>query len=299
MEGEVVTNDIRRASLKELISTRKCLRVMEAHSPLSALIAENTKVETPLGMASFDALWSSSLTDSTVRALPDNEILPVRTRLTAIQEMFDVTTKPLIVDGDSGGIAEHFGPLVRGLERAGVSAVIIEDKTGLKRNSLLGTDVVQHQEAIDVFCEKISAGKRAQMTSEFMIVARIESLILDRGMADALERSHRYVEAGADAIMIHSRKRVPQEVFEFAESFRRDHPDVPLVCVPTSYNEIHFDEFVRHGFNVVIYANHMLRASYPAMKRVAESILTRGCSSEADDMCMSIDEILSLIPGTR
>lgn len=295
----MVTNDVRRAELRNLIRIGKCVKVIEAHSPMSALLGERTILHTNAGELGFDALWSSSLTDSTVRALPDNEVLSVRTRLSGIQEIFDVTTKPLIVDGDSGGLSEHFIHLVRSLERAGVSAVIIEDKTGLKRNSLLGTDVVQHQECVDVFCDKIAAGKRAQITNEFMIVARIESLILERGMDDALERARRYVGAGADAIMIHSRQRRPQEVFTFAERFRTEYPAVPLVCVPTSYNDVHFDELVRHGFNIVIYANHMLRAAYPAMKRVAELILERGCTAEADQLCMSIDEILSLIPGTR
>jgi phosphoenolpyruvate phosphomutase len=247
----------------------------------------------------YDAFWSSSLTDSTERGKPDIEALDIPNRLSNINDIFDVTTKPLIMDGDTGGRPEHFALNVHSLERVGVSAVIIEDKTGLKKNSLFGNEVAQQQESIQEFCHKLDVGKSAQITADFMIIARIESLILDAGMDDALKRAFAYVEAGADGIMIHSRRKTSEEVMEFAQRFKDRRPETPLVCVPTSYAQTYFWELERAGFNIVIYANHMLRSSYLAMHRVAADILKYGRTWEAEDQCLDIKEILELIPGTR
>jgi phosphoenolpyruvate phosphomutase len=295
-----ITSDTRRGLLSALLAKKKCLRVIETHSPLSALLAEQSSVEpSPGGYIEYDGFWSSSLTDSTLLGKPDIEILDIPSRLSRINDIFEVTTKPLLMDGDTGGKPEHFAYHVRSMERLGVSAVIIEDKTGLKKNSLLGNDVEQHQESIPEFCHKIKVGKAAQLAGNFMIIARIESLILEAGLDDAMLRASSYVGAGADGIMIHSRQKQATDVVEFARRFRTKHPKVPLVCVPTSYSCAYFHELETAGFNIVIYANHLLRASYLAMRTVAQDILRFGRTAEADEKCLSINEILELIPGTK
>ncbi|MCF2909718.1 phosphoenolpyruvate mutase [Pseudoalteromonas sp. DL2-H2.2] len=290
------TPDVRRGRLRRLIETKSPVRILESHNALSALIAENVKSN--LGVE-FDGFWSSSLTDSTSKGKPDIETVDLTSRITTINEIFEVTTKPLIYDADTGGIAEHFAFTVRTLERTGVSAVIIEDKVGLKKNSLLGNDVFQKQDSIDTFSNKIRAGKQAQVTEEFMIIARIESLILEQGMEDALERANAYVNAGADGIMIHSRMKSADEIISFCRHFRLAHESVPIIVVPTSFNEVTASALSEVGVNVVIYANQMLRAAYPAMQNTALSILTHDRSHEAEQELLSVKEILSLIPGTN
>ena len=292
-----ITTGLRLARLRQLLKAKKLLKIMEVHNALSGLIVENTIIEKE--NLSFDGMWSSSLTDSTSKGKPDIEAVDLTARLNTINEIFEVTTKPLIFDADTGGKIEHFKFTVRSLERIGVSAVIIEDKTGLKKNSLLGNDVVQTQDSIENFCAKIKAGKESQISQDFMIIARIESLILEKGMDDALKRAFAYVEAGADGIMIHSRKKEPDEIFEFVEKFRRFDKITPIVVVPTSFNSVTTDEFEKIGVNIVIYANHMLRAAYPGMKKVAELILKHKRSLEAEPYCMPIKDILNLIPGTK
>ena len=293
------TPDLRRASLKRLLSAKKIVRIIEAHSPLSALIAENIKEEKADKIVQFDGFWSSSLTDATEMGKPDIEALSISQRLNNINHIFDVTTKPMIMDADTGGKVEHFELDVRSMERLGISAVIIEDKTGLKKNSLLGNEVAQTQEDINIFSHKIRTARASRVSDDFMVIARVESLILGKGMDDALARARSYVNAGADGIMIHSRQKNPDEIFHFAETFRAEFPYVPLVSVPTSYNQVTEDELAAHGFNIVIYANQLLRSSYPAMKNVAQEILKSGRSLEVDKKLISIKEILELIPGTK
>ena len=294
-----ITSEARRSSLKRLLNAKPLLRFLEAHSPLSSLLVENSKVNLDGKLREFDGFWSSSLTDSTHMGKPDIEALDISTRLMNINNIFEVTTKPLIMDADTGGKPEHFEINVRSMERLGISAVIIEDKTGLKKNSLFGNDVVQTQEDPKSFAEKIRAGREARIGSDFMVIARIESLILEKGMSDAINRASVYVEAGVDGIMIHSRRKEPDEIFEFAKLFRSAYPSIPLVSVPTSYNQVHEHILRENGFNIVIYANHLLRASYPAMRDVVNSILLHGRSAEVDDQLISINEILELIPGTK
>ncbi len=295
-----ITTTARQSRLRRLITAKPVVTILEVHNALSGLIAENAESCLEDGKTvSFDGMWSSSLTDSTSKGKPDIEAVDTTARLTTINEIFEVTTKPLIYDADTGGKPEHFEFTVRSLERTGVSAVIIEDKTGLKKNSLFGTEVEQTQDSIENFCYKIKTGKQAQITNDFMIIARVESLILDKGIDDALERAFSYVSAGADGIMIHSRKKEPSEIFEFVSKFRNEDPFTPVVVVPTSFNEVTTDEFADIGVNVVIYANHMLRSAYPGMMRVAKSILANKRSKEAEPDCMSIKEILNLIPGTK
>jgi len=290
------TPDIRRKRLRRLIEAKPIIRIMEAHNALSALIVENMKSDTGV---EYDGMWSSSLTDSTSKGKPDIEAVDVSTRINTINEIFEVTTKPMIYDADTGGIAEHFAFTVRTLERTGVSAVIIEDKTGLKKNSLFGNDVVQTQDTIENFCQKIKTGKKAQITDDFMIIARIESLILEKGMDDAITRAKAYIEVGADGIMIHSRQKSPNEILEFCTILREYNENIPIVVVPTSFNQITAKELGEAGVNVVIYANHMLRAAYPGMMKVAKSILVNDRSLEAEKELLSINEILELIPGTK
>ncbi|MGN0917671.1 MAG: phosphoenolpyruvate mutase [Oxalobacter sp.] len=292
------TPERRMHSFRRMIQSKPIVRLCEVHNGMTGAIVEHTSVTTDKNYE-FDGMWCSSLTDSTARAKPDIEVVDLTSRLGLIEELFEVTTKPLLYDGDTGGIPEHFKFTVRSLERLGVAGVIIEDKTGLKKNSLFGTDVPQTQDTIENFCEKIKAGKSAQVTEDFMVIARIESLILEKGQEDALERAKAYLAAGADGIMIHSRKKDPTEIFNFCDAYNQLPNRKALVVVPTSYNHVFEDELAKHGVNVVIYANQLLRAAYPAMKAVAESILTNHRSLECDQQLMKVNEILDLIPGTR
>ena len=293
------TVDVRMAMLRRLINSKPIVRILEAHNALSALIAENTQEERNGKMVSFDGVWSSSLTDATAKGKPDIEAIDITSRLNSVSDIFEVTTKPMLFDADTGGKIEHFEFTVRSLERTGISAVVIEDKTGLKKNSLFGTDVKQTQDTIENFCEKISRGKKAQISNDFMIIARIESLILEAGMDDALTRADAYIKAGADGIMIHSRHKDPAEIIDFMSKFRAKDQSTPVVVVPTSFNSVTIEEFIEMGVNVVVTANHMLRSAYPAMLKVATSVLKNGRTLEAEPDCMSIKEILEFIPGTK
>jgi len=293
------TPNIRLGMLRRLLNAKPLIRVNEVHHGLSGLITEKTSVERDGKKVAFDAMWSSSLTDSTAKGKPDIEAVDMTSRMQSVNDIFDVTTLPMIFDADTGGKVEHFRFTVKSLERLGVSAVVIEDKVGLKKNSLFGNDVKQSQDTIENFQEKIAAGKQAQVTDDFMIISRIESLILDAGMQDALDRAKAYIDAGTDIIMIHSRMKEPDEIFEFCELYHQQNNAVPLKVVPSSFNGVTETEWEERGVNLVTYANHMLRSSYPAMLKVAESILKHGRSLEARDDCLSIKEILELIPGTK
>ncbi len=295
-KARLSTPDVRRGRLKKLIGMKGLVTAMEAHSGITGLICENTTVLQDGKTYQFDAMWISSLCDSTAKGKPDIELVDMTSRFRTIDDIMEVTTKPIIFDGDTGGPPEHFVYTVRSLERMGVSMIIIEDKTGLKKNSLFGTEVIQIQDTIERFCAKIAAGKHAQKTREFMICARIESLILEVGMEDALSRAFAYVKAGADAIMIHSRKKDPTEIFEFVNSFREQNTQTPIVVVPTSFNTVTEEEFKSAGVNVVIYANQLTRTGFPAMQKAAYTILKNHRAKECDDMCMSIKEIINLIP---
>ncbi len=290
------TPDVRRGRLKRVLAMKGFATALEAHSGLTGLIVENTVVQEAGGARQFDAMWLSSLCDSTAKGKPDIELVDMTSRFRTVDDIMEVTTKPIIFDGDTGGLTEHFVYTVRSLERMGVSMVIIEDKAGLKKNSLFGTEVRQTQDSIEHFCEKIRAGKKAQKTKEFMICARIESLILEKGMEDALTRAAAFVEAGADAIMIHSRKKDPAEIFAFLERFRQTDAVTPVVLVPTSYNTVTEEEFKARGANIVIYANQLTRTGFPAMQDAARTILTHHRAKECDNKCMSIKDIITLIP---
>ena len=295
-----VTPQARLSSLRRLISAKPIVRILESHNGLTGLIAEHTSVEVNGEHREYDGMWASSLTDSTSKGKPDIEAVDLTTRLHDLNDTLEVTTKPFIFDGDTGGKVEHFGFTVRTLERLGISAVIIEDKVGLKQNSLFGTDAVQTQDTIEGFCHKIRAGKESQITNDFMIISRCESLIAGKSVEDALERCHAYVKAGADGIMIHSKDKSGEDIKEFCMRFREKDPNTPIVAVPTTYNQFTEEELASWGINIVIYANHMLRAAYPAMVKCAESILQHSRSMEAsEEYCMPIKQILNLIPGTK
>jgi len=293
------TPHARRGKLRKLLSLKPLVRIMEAHNGLTGLIVEKTKVDQDGKIKSFDGMWISSLCDSTAKGKPDIELVDLTSRLNTINEILEVTTKPIILDGDTGGKIEHFIYTVRTLERLGVSAIIIEDKVGLKKNSLFGTDVKQTQDTIENFQAKIKAGKTAQVTEEFMIIARIESLILKVGLEDALKRAKAYIEAGADGIMIHSKDKSPKEILEFCEEYKKFKNRVPLVVVPSSYNTITESELIEAGANIVIYANQLIRSAYPAMVKTAETILINERAYEADEFTMPIKNILTLIPGGK
>ena len=287
--------EYRRKRLRQLIDMTPVVKVMEAHSGLTGLIVEKTVVEREGRLDQFDAMWVSSLCDSTAKGKPDIELVDMTSRFRTIDDIMEVTTKPIIFDGDTGGLAEHFVYTVRSLERMGVSAVIIEDKKGLKKNSLFGTEVHQTQATIEEFSAKITAAKKAQLTEDFMIIARIESLILERGMEDALARAAAYVAAGADGIMIHSRKKDPAEILEFCDRFRETDAKTPIVVVPSSFNTITEEELSAHGVNIVIYANQLTRAAFPAMQKTAEDILRYHRAKEVDDRLLPIKQIITLI----
>lgn len=293
------TPDIRRAALRRLLAAKPIVRILEAHSGLSGLIAEHAEVIKEDGVHQFDGMWSSSLTDSTSKGKPDIEAVDLTTRMQSLTDILECTTKPIIYDGDTGDIPEHFVFTVRTLERNGVSAVIIEDKKGLKKNSLFGTEAKQVLATEEEFCEKISAGKRAQVTKDFMIIARIEEIIAGYSVDAAITKAFAAVKAGADGVMIHSKDKSGMDIKEFCAKFREVYKNIPIVLVPTTYNQFTEKELGEWGANIIIYANHMLRASYPAMKKCAETILQAERSLEVNDMCMPIKEILELIPGTK
>ncbi|TDF39445.1 phosphoenolpyruvate mutase [Alteromonadaceae bacterium M269] len=293
------TPQIRLKTLKRYLAAKPLLRFLDIHNALSGLIIENVKVETDNGKQEFDGMWGSSLTDSTAKGKPDIEAVDVSSRMNTLNEILEVTTKPIIYDGDTGGKTEHFVFTVKTLERLGVSAVIIEDKTGLKKNSLFGTEVEQTQDSIENFCAKIQAGKNAQATNDFMIIARIESLILGKGIDDAIQRAEAFLDAGADGIMIHSREKAPDEIFEFCDRYAQLKNKKTLVAVPSSYNSVYESQLQERGVNIVIYANQLLRSAYPAMVNTAKSILEHGRSAEVDDKMMPIKQILELIPGGK
>ena len=287
------TPEIRQKKLRRLIENKSIVRILEAHNGLTGIIAETVSYDNN----EFDGIWMSSLTDSTAKGKPDIELID---RYSTLNDVLEVTTKPIILDGDTGGKPEHFAFTVKTLERLGVSAVIIEDKVGLKKNSLFGTDVKQTQDSIEGFSKKIKIGKSSLVGEDFMIIARIESLILKAGLEDALKRAKAYIDAGVDGVMIHSKEEDPTEIFDFCDEYKKFDKKVPLVVVPSSYNSVTEDILIEKGANIVIYANHLLRSAYPAMIKTAESILKNKRSKEAsDDYCMSIKEILNLIPGTK
>lgn len=296
-KGLGTTPDLRRRRLKQLLSSKDLLRVMEAHNGLTGLLVEQAEVNVNGEKREFDAVWLSSLTISTASGKPDTGCVDFSTRLATINDILEVTTKPLIFDADNGGLPEHFFYMVRTLERLGVSALIVEDKVGSKRNSLVDDASVHQQDSIEDFCFKLGVGKRAQVTEEFMLIARVESLILGEGLEDALERTRAYVEAGADGIMIHSKGSSPAEILEFCSHWQKFSWQIPLVVVPSTYDGVTEEELRRAGVNIVIYGNHLLRSAYPAMLKTAHSILQTGSAEEASrEHCMSIREIIKLIP---
>ncbi len=295
MKEKLAMPEFRRKRLRKLLKLCPIVKAIEAHSGLTGLIAEKTVVEHNGELDQFDAMWLSSLCDSTAKGKPDIELVDMSSRIRTIDDIMEVTTKPIILDGDTGGLVEHFVYNIRTLERMGVSAVIIEDKTGLKKNSLFGTEVRQTQDSVENFCAKIRAGKNAQRTEEFMIIARIESLILDKGQEDALKRAFAYVKAGADGIMIHSRKTEPDEIFAFCDAFRKEDVHTPIVVVPTSYNGVTEAELSSHGVNIVIYANQLTRSAFPAMQSTAVEILKNHRALEVDSRLMPFKEIITLI----
>ncbi|MBD3313675.1 phosphoenolpyruvate mutase, partial [Candidatus Woesearchaeota archaeon] len=294
------TPEIRMKRLRRLLESKPIVRILESHNGLTGLIVEHTRIDKEGVNKEFDGIWISSLTDSSAKGKPDIELVDATSRMRTINDILEVTTKPIIVDGDTGGISEHFTHSVRTLERLGVSAIIIEDKIGLKKNSLFGTDVEQTQDSIEGFSRKISEGKKSQVTSDFMIIARIESLILKKGMEDALKRAKAYIKAGADAIMIHSKEKDAKEVLDFCRQYSSFDEKVPLVAVPSTYNQVTETELAEAGVSIVIYGNHLLRSAYPAMVKTAESILQNERSLEAcEELCMPIKDILELIPGGK
>lgn len=291
------TPEIRLRLFRRLLAVKPIIRAIETHNGLTGLIAEHTQVKVNGEIREFDAMWISSLTDATAKGKPDTGLVDLTSRLQTVEEILETTTKPIILDGDNGGEPEHFVYMVRSLERLGVSAVIIEDKIGLKRNSLFGAEVAQTQDEIDAFCYKIRRGKQARVTEDFAIIARIESLILGKGVEDAFQRGKAYTDAGADAILIHSKDKDTSQLFEFCARYNKLSNRVPLIFVPSAYSHVTEDELAKFGGKIVIYANHLLRSAYPSMVKTAETILKNGRALEADEYCMPIKEIITLIPG--
>jgi len=290
-----LTPTSRVSILKRLLDNKKIVRVIEAHSPLSGLIAENIKFKKGEAINQFDAMWSSSLTDSSVKGKPDNQALDFSSRFNGLGDIFDVTTKPLIFDADNGGRLEHLPFAIRTLERLGVSAIMIEDKVGLKKNSLFKDQSGAKQDSIKDFCKKIELIKKTRSSKDFLIGARIESFILGKGLNDGLKRAKAYSEAGADLILIHSKEKTPKEIFSFARIFTKTKYFKPLVSVPSTYSKTTESMLTKNGFQIVIYANHMLRASYPAMEDAARNILKNKRSFELEKKISSVSEVINLI----
>ena len=274
----------RVSSLKALLKKKNCIRVLEAHSGLSGLVVEQS---------GFDAIWESSLTDSGSKGLPDIELVTMDSRFHSIQQILDITTKPMIVDCDTGGQLEHFSYWVQKLENVGISAIIIEDKAFPKKNSL-DSSAKHILEDVDIFAKKIKYGVAAKRNKDFMIIARLESLIAKHSMQHALLRAEAFIDAGADGIMIHSKSKVgTDEIIDFAKRFRKM-SELPLVCVPTTYNDIFDKELEKIGFNIVIHANHLLRASLKAMKGAASQIEKEGRSININKRIASVKDIFQI-----
>ncbi len=293
--GNKITTEVRRKSLRNSLNIKDTLTFLDIHNALSAIVIENTKIEKNGINYEFDGMWASSLTDSTAKGKPDIEAVDTTSRLNTLNEIMEVSSKPIIYDGDTGGKPEHFVYTVQNLERLGVSAVVIEDKKGLKKNSLFGNDVPQEQDSIENFSEKIKVGNKSKKTDDFLIIARIESLILEKGLNDALLRAEKYTEAGAGGILIHSKDKSEKDIFEFVKTYKQ-YSTLPIVVVPTTYNHINLNEFKEIGVDVVIYANHLLRSAYPAMLKTAKLILDNGRTKEIENELMSVKEIINFIP---
>lgn len=289
------TPDNRRLKLKRLISAKDIVRVMEAHNPLSGLIVENLIKKASKNHFEFDAMWSSSLTDSVSRGMQDNQSVDYSTRIAGINDIFNVTTKPLIFDIDNGGNIEHLGNLVKKLDSFGVSSIILEDKIGIKKNSLFENQSGTKQDSIKNICNKIRKAQSSKLSEDFLTIIRIESFILGKNLKDAIKRAEAYIDAGCDGIMIHSKDKTPNSIFSFSKQIRKLGYDIPLVAVPSTYSNTHEKDLIKNGFNIVIYANHLLRASYQSMLKTAESILINRRASLADKNITTIKEILNLI----
>lgn len=291
----VSSSENRVSRLKRLMNSKDIVRILESHSALTGLIIEKTNIIKNKKNVEFDGMWSSSLTDSATKGLPDNSSLSFSSRISSLNDMMDVTTKPLVFDADNGGQIEHLSFLIRSLERSGVSAIIMEDKVGLKKNSLFKNQEDTRQDEPELFAKKISKICGVRQYNDFMVIARIESLILGKGINDALERAEVYSKAGADAILIHSKEKTPSEIFAFSKEFRKSKNFIPLVCVPSTYSSVYEKDLIENGFKLVIYANQLLRAAYPAMQETAKTILKNKRAFEADKKIISINEIINLV----
>jgi phosphoenolpyruvate phosphomutase len=290
-----ITADQRKEKIKRLLESKSIVRIIEAHSGLSALIIENLSLYKNNKFLEFDGIWSSSLTDSTLRGRPDNQSVDYSTRINALNDILETTLKPIIFDGDNGGRLEHISYLVKNLERLGISAIVLEDKKGLKINSLFSDQSSAQQENITYFCKKIKKSCESRISDNFMIIARIESLILGKSLQDAINRAEQYSKAGADAILIHSKNDNPKEIFNFAKIFKKSKFFKPMVAVPSTYSKTYEKELIDNGFKIIIYANHLLRASYKAMHETAKRILINNRAFEVENKITSINKIISLI----
>ena len=287
--------DNRVSMLKRLMNSKEIVRVLESHNSLTGLIVDKINIKKNNKIIEFDGMWSSSLTDSATKGLPDNSSLSFSARISSLQDMLDVTRKPVVFDADNGGQIEHLPFLVRSLERSGVSAIIMEDKIGLKKNSLFKNQSGAKQDKPHDFAKKLKKICSTRHSNDFMAIARIESFILGKGLQDALKRAEIYSKAGADAILIHSKEKTPSEIFSFAKEFRKSKHYIPLVSVPSTYSKVYEKDLIKNGFKLVIYANQLLRAAYPAMQITAKTILKNRRALEADKNIIPINEIISLI----
>ena len=292
---ELSSTSNRVSRLKRLMDSKDITRILESHNALTGLIIENIKINNNKKNLEFDGMWSSSLTDSATKGLPDNSSLSFSARINSLNDMMDVTTKPVVFDADNGGQIEHLPFLIRSLERSGASAIIMEDKVGLKKNSLFKNQAGTKQDKPTLFAKKIKKICNTRQSQDFMVIARIESFIVGKGLKDALHRAEIYSKAGADAILIHSKEKTPAEIFSFAKEFRKSKNFVPLVSVPSTYSKVYEKDLIKNGFKLVIYANQLLRAAYPAMQNTAKTILKNKRAFEADKKIIPIKEIINLI----
>jgi phosphoenolpyruvate mutase len=293
--SEIISPVNRVSRLKRLIKTKDIVRILESHNSLTGLIIENLTVNRKNKNKEFDGMWSSSLTDSATKGKPDNSSVDFSTRLTSLNNMMEVTSKLLVFDADNGGQLEHLPFLIRSLERCGASAVIMEDKVGVKKNSLFKNQTDTKQDKPVLFAKKIKQVCKTRKNKDFMMIARIESFIVGKGLKDALKRAVIYSKAGADAILIHSKEKTPAEIFSFAREFKKSKNFIPLVSVPSTYSKVYEKDLIKNGFKLVIYANQLLRAAYPAMQLTAKKILENNRAFEVEKKIIPIKEIINLI----
>ena len=268
-------------ALRDLLNGEQVVRVVGAHDAMTARLIE---------LGGFEAVWASSLELSASHGVPDSGLLTMTQYLDAAENMDAAGSIPVVADCDTGfGGPLNVGHLVRRYEKRGIAAICIEDKQFPKMNSF--ADVAHPLVPTADFVEKISAGKAAQVDPDFVFIARTEAFIAGLGLGEAMDRAHAYADAGADAILVHSRADRPDQVLEFAAEWT---DDVPLVAVPTTYHGVSEQGLFRAGYRMVIYANHIIRAQVKAVSEMLEVLKRSGCAGAVEPDIVPMDTLFEL-----